>query len=62
MEIEKHLPFECCETCPEFIMKVQQRTLFYGDDGSHIGLTVSCKNESKCVHLKKSLMKMNELK
>ena len=61
MEIEKHLPFECCDTCGEFIMKVQQKTLFYDGGSTHICLSVGCKYENKCVHLKRNLTKIGEL-
>lgn len=61
MEIEKRLPFECCETCGEFVLKVQERTLFYSDRGSTVGITVSCKNEGKCRHLRRNLEKMGEV-
>ena len=58
MDIEKRLPFDCCENCGEFILHTEQRTLWYGDGGSHLVLTVSCKNEEKCKHLKQNLNKL----
>lgn len=60
MEIEKRLPFECCENCGEFILKVQERTLFYSNKGSTVGITVSCKNEGKCKHLKENLKRIGD--
>lgn len=55
MEIEKQLPFDICENCDEFILETEQKTLWYGDGGSHLVLTVSCKNEEKCKRLREHL-------
>ena len=55
MDIVKQLPFDVCENCPEFLLSVEQKTLWYGDDGSHLVLTVQCKHSEKCKHLKRNL-------
>ena len=55
MVIEKRLPFDLCENCQEFILDVNQQYIFYGDGGSHLVLTVECRNAEKCRQLKKNL-------
>ena len=55
MEIEKRLPFKHCDSCPEFILDIEQQTLFYYDNGSSLALIIRCKNERVCERLKKHL-------
>lgn len=50
MIIEKRLPFECCEKCEDFILDVNEQTIFYGENSIRV-LTVECKNESLCRRL-----------
>ena len=54
MEIRKDLPFPYCDECEEFVLKVDDHLLFYGN-GSERVLTVRCKNANKCLHLKRNL-------
>lgn len=51
MDIRKRLPFEHCETCPEFILSVDDKVLFYGTQSSERVIDVRCKNETKCLRL-----------
>lgn len=58
MDIVKQLPFDVCENCGEFVLDVKQDVLWYGDGGSHLALTVRCKNAGKCKQLKQNLKKL----
>lgn len=61
MDIIKELPFEFCDSCSEFILDVNEKTLYYTDfsgTSSHIAITVRCKNEGKCKQLKHNLHKL----
>ena len=58
MDIVKQLPFDVCENCGEFILSVDQQQLWYGDGGSHLAITVRCKNAGKCKQLKRNLKKL----
>jgi hypothetical protein len=58
MDIRKELPFDVCDNCPEFVLSVDQQTLWYGDGGSHLVLTIHCKNDAICNHLKTNLNRL----
>ena len=60
MDIVKELPFDICENCGEFILDIEQKTLWDYQDNSRLMLTVKCKNEKKCKRLKENLKGFNE--
>lgn len=55
MDIRKSLPFDCCENCDEFILKVDEQAIFTEDRRIETIINVRCKNERICEHLKKAL-------
>ena len=55
MDIEKNLPFDICENCSEFILDIEQKTLWDWKDNSRLVLTVRCKNAEKCKRLQNHL-------
>ena len=55
MQIDKCLPFDCCERCQEFILKVDEQAIFTENRRIEVVLKVYCKNEYLCKHLKKVL-------
>ena len=61
MKIEQHLPFECCNDCPEFILDVNEQVYFSMEHTMRI-IKVGCKNERICFKLKKNLIKMGDKK
>ena len=61
MDIVKRLPFDVCENCGEFVLDVSSQTMWYGDGGSHLLLTVRCKNAEKCKRLRKNLNRMGDV-
>ena len=52
MDIQKCLPFDVCEHCAEFIMKVDEQAIFSANERIEVVLTVKCKNERICKRLK----------
>ena len=60
MDIVKQLPFDVCENCGEFILACDTKQLWYGDGGTHLALTVRCKNAEKCQQLKRNLHKLEK--
>ena len=60
MLIEKKLPYDFCDNCKEFILKIDEHFAFSPVVGStERVITVYCKNSGKCGHLLKNL-KMKE--
>lgn len=55
MVIEKNLPFECCETCENFIVDAEEQVIFAEGQLSIRVLTVGCKNAWLCKQLKKQI-------
>ena len=63
MNIRTNLPFEHCDGCPEFVLSVNDKVLFYGGyeyDHSERLIDVSCKNANKCLRLNEMLKKEGE--
>ena len=48
MDIRESLPFECCGKCANFILDVNETTLFADDGIASRVLDVSCKNRELC--------------
>lgn len=58
MLIKKSLPYDFCENCGEFVLKVDDQRMFSPDIGcTERVITVYCRNSGKCKHLKKNLEK-----
>lgn len=55
MLIDKCLPFESCDKCDEFILKVDEQAIFAEDRHIEVVLKIRCKNEYLCKHLKQVL-------
>ena len=55
MDIQKCFPFETCDKCEEFILKVDEKAIFTSDGRVETVLKVRCKNEHLCEHLKRVL-------
>lgn len=51
MDIKKELPFDQCETCSDFILKVREEFIYSEDHHITKLLIVCCKNESLCRRL-----------
>jgi len=51
MEIRQSLPFQCCEDCKDFILNVEEQTIFGDGRIAMRILYVSCKNENLCRRL-----------
>ena len=57
MEIRQNLPFKHCEQCKEFVMDVEQQSVF-GEDGLLTRtLFVGCRNEWMCKQLEDMIRK-----
>lgn len=52
MDIQKRLPFDACEHCGEFILKVDEQAILSVDNRIEVVLTVKCKNEHMCRRIK----------
>lgn len=52
MDIRKSFPFESCDSCPECLIDVDDKVLFFSGESSQRVITVSCKNEPLCRRLK----------
>ena len=48
IDIVKCLPSNCCETCDEFILKVDEQAILTENRRIEIVLKVKCKNENSC--------------
>lgn len=58
MLIEKKLPYDFCDNCDEFILKVDDQLTFLQPVGcTERVITVYCKNAGKCVQLKRNIEK-----
>ena len=53
MDIVKKLPFNRCENCPEFVMKVEEQFIHSTDGYYNKVMIVKCKNERLCRYLKR---------
>ena len=51
MDIKKDLPFAHCDSCPEFMLDVEEQVLF-SEKNSYRELVVRCKNDTLCKRLK----------
>ena len=54
MDIKQRLPFEHCETCPQFLLDVDEQAIFMNGQTTRF-LEVKCKNEWLCRQLEKHL-------
>lgn len=61
MDIKQNLPFTHCETCPEFVLKVNEQAFFSNGITERI-IEVKCKNEWLCKQLEQRLseVRVNE--
>lgn len=61
MDIKQNLPFTHCETCPEFVLKVDEQAIFMEGTTTRV-LEVTCKNEWLCKQLEQRLseVRVNE--
>ena len=51
MEIRTNLPFKHCEDCPEFILNVDDKVLYFSSGHTERVIDVYCKNASLCKRL-----------
>ena len=54
MEITKTLPFDFCDTCPDFSLDTACESLLYGDIVLH-SISISCEHKHVCERIKKNL-------
>ena len=59
MDIRKCLPFDCCENCEKFILKVNEQAIFTEDRRIENVIGIHCKNEKICKRLKQELKNEN---
>jgi hypothetical protein len=60
MEIRETLPFDFCNQCKEFILDVDETTV-YADDGIMVRiLAVSCKHRGLCEKLKENIERVGK--
>lgn len=60
MDITKRFPFGHCETCPECVLDVNEKTLYSSGDYEYRELIVGCKNESLCRRLEERINARDE--
>lgn len=60
MDIVNRLPSDRCENCRDFLLDVNEQTAWLSDGGSHLILTVWCRNFGKCKHLKHTVKRAVE--
>ena len=60
MKIREDLPFTFCNSCPEFILDVNEQVIFGGDEVAAREIIVRCRNERLCRRLKD--MKLEDMK
>lgn len=51
MEIRTDLPFDNCDSCPEFILDVDEQVIFADNNVGLRVLNVRCRNENLCRRL-----------
>ncbi len=51
MEIRTNLPFKSCENCPEFILRVRDKVLYFDQGITERVIDVFCKNAGLCKRL-----------
>jgi hypothetical protein len=51
MEIRTNLPFKHCEKCPEFILSVDDKVLYFSSGYTERVIDVRCKNANLCKRL-----------
>ena len=56
MKIDTKLPFEHCEKCKEFVLKVNDCYQIFNSGNSQHVIVVRCKNEWLCKQLKENLV------
>ena len=54
MDIKQSLPYSHCETCPEFLLKVDEQAVFVNGITERV-IEVRCKNEWLCKQLEHHL-------
>lgn len=60
MVIEKNLPFECCETCQNFVLDTNEQVISsFNEVGQRI-LTIGCHNDWLCKQLREQFVKEEE--
>ena len=60
MQITTKLPFDCCENCSEFVLKVDDNFIHLSNGYNCREITVRCKNAGKCKHPRKKLTKKGD--
>ena len=51
MDIVKNLPFDFCESCPEFILKTDEQVLFSDNSIATRQIVVTCHHDWLCKQL-----------